>query len=69
MTAFNHSAEKLCGFSQQEVLGKTLDDLFKPVDENYNENKVLQQLLNKQGVSSEFIYNSNEGKPRYMLVT
>jgi PAS domain S-box-containing protein len=69
MTAFNHSAEKLCGFSQQEVLGKTLVDLFKPVDENYNENKVLQQLLNKQGVSSEFIYNSNEGKPRYMLVT
>jgi PAS domain S-box-containing protein len=65
ITFFSHGAEEITGWKQDQVLGRSIDELFKLVDED----EYFSQRMPAPGSKNKIVVRLKSGKPATLAVT
>ena len=63
ITTWNSAAQDIYGWSEDEVTGKLVYDVFKSKESPIERLKILEHLRTGNYLHSEFVHHSREGKP------
>ena len=63
ITMWNSAAQDIYGWSEDEVTGKLVYDVFKSKESPIERLKILEYLRSNNYLHSEFVHRSREGKP------
>jgi PAS domain S-box len=63
ITMWNSAAQDIYGWSEDEVTGKLVYDVFKSKESPIERLKILEYLRTNNYLHSEFVHHSREGKP------